>query len=146
MQSELKAIETDNLSKMANGRGLVKIPPRVLYLVLLILLVVIIVMLLPHKPHSTGHLMGVAVTNSQDAEVYTYDSTYPLTKPFGEYVYSHVIVAMRTFILLTSTCTCTSTWAYFNQFLHFLIQFNLAIAVTFFVNSGSKHDLYQTTQ
>ena len=100
MQSQLIGTETDNVRKMANGRvHLVKIPPRVLYLVLLILLVVIIVLLLPHKPHSEGHLAGVTMTNSQDAELYTYDSTYPLTKPFGKHVYSQVThVAMRMFI------------------------------------------------
>ena len=87
-----------NSGKMANGTiRLANIQPRLLYLGLLALLVIVILLLLPHNRVSERKtISGLPGASTQEIEMYSYDATYPLTKPVGELsLFVTVLVRVR---------------------------------------------------
>ena len=86
-----KAQLASNCSEMAGGGPirLAKIPPRLFYLVLLVLFIIIVILLLPRKYSSTSNPSDTPGPKSNEIEVFSYNPTYPLTRPVCKSIHHH---------------------------------------------------------
>ncbi len=73
-----------------------RVPQRIIYGLLFTLVVVVIVLLLPKKlSEKEKYSSGISIrVESQHAEYYTYNSTYPLSLPMSE---PNLIIVIQTF-------------------------------------------------
>ena len=91
MLASINATEPDITNKsgsdMAGGGAirLAKIHPRSLYLILLVLFIIVVILLLPHKYSSMSDPSDSPRPTINEIEVFSYDPTYPLTRPVCKY-------------------------------------------------------------